>query len=75
MHPDWQRKTIGQQLLDDLLSITGKSKVSLHVGESNFAAQSLYNKYGFEVDAIIPSYYTDPIENAYFMQKRCSNVS
>jgi ribosomal-protein-alanine N-acetyltransferase len=47
----------------------GISLLTLEVRVSNSAAQSLYEKFGFEKAGIRPGYYEKPRENAWIMTK------
>jgi ribosomal protein S18 acetylase RimI-like enzyme len=50
----------------------GVESVGLHVRQSNLAAASLYQKFGYEITQRIPHYYQDG-EDAYLMTKRLSD--
>ena len=64
---------IGKGLVCELINFAQKDElttsISLEVRRSNFAAQSLYRKYGFAVIGIREKYYEDNKEDAYIMQK------
>ena len=70
VHPDWKRKGIGSRLVEETLSISrdnGVKKVHLEVRQSNDQARRLYEKFGFQVIAARPNYYTHPREDAVLM--------
>lgn len=62
-----RRTGVGMLLLTELFAYSREARVSsifLEVRESNRAAQSLYEKSGFEVAGFRKNYYSDPRENA-----------
>jgi ribosomal-protein-alanine N-acetyltransferase len=70
IHPDFRRQKIGQHLLATALldAFTfGVRRVFLEVRQSNQAAQTMYLKFGFEVDGSRPHYYVDNNEDALLM--------
>lgn len=70
VHPDYQRKKIGQQLLLHLLTMAvakGCRWATLEVRESNHAAQELYKKFGFIISGVRKNYYPEYNENAVVM--------
>ena len=61
---------IGELLLISCLKLAirrGCSEATLEVRKSNYAAQALYEKYGFTQRGIRKGYYTDNREDAYIM--------
>ena len=57
-------------LLAETLSISrdhGVKKIHLEVRQSNDQARRLYEKFGFQVIAVRPNYYTHPREDAVLM--------
>lgn len=69
-HPDFRRQGLGEQILLAALRAAreeGARRAFLEVRESNLAAQSLYEKYGFVVDGRRPKYYRDNNEDALLM--------
>ena len=67
-----RRKKIGERLLDSLLKMAvekGAHLATLDVRESNLAAKSLYQKFGFKHLAIRKKYYTDNGEDAWVFWK------
>jgi ribosomal-protein-alanine N-acetyltransferase len=70
VHPDFRRQGIGVRLVAHaLLSVQaeGAVKAFLEVRRSNFSAQALYRRLGFEVTAVRPKYYQDNNEDALLM--------
>ncbi len=70
VHPDWRRKGIATRFVEETISISRKQavqKIHLEVRRSNEPARRLYEKFGFEVIAIRPNYYTQPREDALLM--------
>ena len=70
VHPDWKRRGIGSRLVEETLSISrdhGVKKTHLEVRQSNDQARRLYEKFGFQVIAVRPNYYTHPREDAVLM--------
>jgi ribosomal-protein-alanine N-acetyltransferase len=70
VHPDWRRKGIGTRLVEEAISISRKQavqKIHLEVRRSNDSARKLYEKFGFQVIAVRPNYYTQPREDALLM--------
>jgi len=68
--PPFQRKGIGSLLLSRLIDAgisRGITKFILEVRESNHAAISLYERFGFQVTGIIKGYYYDNGEDALTM--------
>ncbi|MCS7055643.1 MAG: ribosomal protein S18-alanine N-acetyltransferase [Thermoflexales bacterium] len=69
-HPDWRRRGVGQRILINLLREAQRRHarvVTLEVRVSNFAAQQLYRKYGFEEVGRRKAYYQDNREDALLM--------
>jgi len=72
VHPDYQGRSIGNQLLEALIgfSASGPYKgMTLEVRVSNEVAINLYKKYGFEKLGIRRGYYQDNKEDAMVMWK------
>src|SRR5207244_11032525 len=70
VHPEYRRQGIGDQLFSALMEEAlsrGVRRASLEVRESNRAAQSLYESYGFVPIARRRQYYTDTGEDARVM--------
>ncbi|MBR5613739.1 MAG: ribosomal protein S18-alanine N-acetyltransferase [Clostridia bacterium] len=71
VHSDYRRMGIAQRILEKLIEHCKNEKISeinLEVRTSNFAAQSLYKKMGFEVVGQRPNYYENR-ETAILMKK------
>ncbi len=73
VHPKYRRNKIGSALVEELIQIAKKEKIqsmTLEVRKSNFAAQNLYIRYGFESGGFRKSYYADNGEDALIMWKK-----
>jgi ribosomal-protein-alanine N-acetyltransferase len=66
--PAYRGRGVGKVLLESVLQRT-QAKAMLEVRKSNTVARALYEKCGFEVDAIRPRYYPDG-EDAVLMSRR-----
>lgn len=65
-----RRRGIGELLLNSVIDLAlqlNAQIVTLEVRESNFAAQALYEKYGFDKVGIRRGYYSDDGEDAVIM--------
>lgn len=75
VHPQFRRKGIAGKLVQHVLRYCnehGISYILLEVRLHNFAAQNLYEKYGFRVDGVRKAYYKNPdgsYEDALLMIK------
>ncbi len=70
VHEDWKRRGIASQLLSDMIKISshrGGRYGTLEVRRSNSAALELYKKFGFVVEGVRPSYYSETREDALIM--------
>jgi len=70
IHPDFRRRGLGETLLRHALARAkqqGANYVSLEVRQSNFAAQALYRKLGFQSLGVRRFYYSNPAEDAIVM--------
>ncbi|MBC7262683.1 MAG: ribosomal protein S18-alanine N-acetyltransferase [Chloroflexi bacterium] len=70
VHPDWRRRGIGELLLTHLIDQAMRlnaAVLTLEVRVSNFAAQRLYQKYGFMAAGLRKRYYSDNNEDALIM--------
>lgn len=70
VHPEYRRMGIGSALMSRLIEIAraeGVESMTLEVRKSNFAAQKLYQKYGFKASGIRKGYYAG--EDAIIMWK------
>jgi ribosomal-protein-alanine N-acetyltransferase len=66
----WQRRGIGSILLENLIARARELNlkfITLEVRVSNFAAQKLYQKFGFVVEGMRKNYYVKPVEDAVIM--------
>jgi ribosomal-protein-alanine N-acetyltransferase len=69
-HPDFRRRGIGTKLLSHALRLMmedGARSSFLEVRESNFSAQEMYRKFGYEASGRRPHYYKDNNEDAILM--------
>ncbi len=69
-HPQWQRRSIGEQMLLALIDAAaskGAKWLTLEVRASNASAQRLYAKYGFTALGRRRGYYQDDGEDALVM--------
>jgi len=72
VHPDFQCRGIGRQLLENLCQrakVQNCERVTLEVRLQNVHAQQLYEKMNFKRQTIRPNVYTDPIDDAVLMEK------
>ena len=72
VHPDYRGHGIGDKLLSSLINLCSDlncTLINLEVRESNYKAQNLYKKFGFNIDGIRKGYYEDNKENAILMSK------
>ena len=70
VHPDYRRAGIGSALLTSLMETASKEgacQVFLEVRDSNGAARTLYEKFGFKIKGIRKKYYLD--EDALVMTR------
>ncbi|MCG0276351.1 MAG: ribosomal protein S18-alanine N-acetyltransferase [Thermosediminibacteraceae bacterium] len=68
--PEYRGKGIGELLMRSLMRIArenGAKAMTLEVRKSNYVAQNLYSKLGFEPVGIRRGYYTDNREDAVIM--------
>lgn len=71
--PEYRNSGVASALIERVFSHAkdnGLSFVSLEVRKSNFAAISLYEKFGFKVEGERKNFYRNPTENALIMTKR-----
>jgi len=69
---EYQRKGVGQALMHWLLDHAragGPGRITLEVRASNFAAQELYRRFGFQAIALRRGYYQDSGEDALVMMR------
>ena len=70
--PDWQRRGIGTQLIERAFAEgirRGCRKCFLEVRKSNQQAFQFYYRHGFRISGTRIDYYTDPVEDAWVMDK------
>jgi ribosomal-protein-alanine N-acetyltransferase len=70
--PEYQRRGVGQALLSWLIEkmrAEGPGRITLEVRSSNFAAQELYRRFGFQAVALRRGYYQDSGEDALVMMR------
>ena len=73
VHPDFRGMHIGDLIVSALIEIAIKEGIvamTLEVRRTNYVAQNLYKKYGFESAGIRPKYYLDSGEDAIIMWKK-----
>ena len=71
--PALRRQGLGAELMRGVLATAkeeGAVKATLEVRRSNESARALYERLGFEVEAIRPDYYTNPREDALILWLR-----
>lgn len=71
----WRRQGSADRLMESLLAALENSRgecVHLEVRESNIAARTLYEKWGFEVSGRRARYYHNPPEDAILYRKNLS---
>ena len=69
-HPDFRRRGIARKLLAHTLQHLrdeGAQSSFLEVRASNFVAQEMYRKFGYEESGVRPRYYRDNDEDALLM--------
>ena len=69
-HPDFRRRGVAKKLLAHTLQHLkeeGAQSSFLEVRASNFAAQEMYRKFGYEKSGVRPRYYKDNDEDALLM--------
>ena len=70
VHPNFRRRHIGEAIVSVLLAeaqAEGITRQTLEVRVSNFAAQRLYEKFGFQACGIRKGYYDDNHEDYIIM--------
>lgn len=76
-HPEFRRQGIAKKLLAHTLRLMmdeGAHSSFLEVRESNFAAQEMYRKFGYEESGRRPHYYRDNDEDAILMNLASLNA-
>jgi len=72
VHPAYRGRGVGRQLLaaaERIVQAQGGVRLTLEVRVSNYAAYSLYQKFGYVNVGIRPGYYRDNNEDAIIMWK------
>lgn len=67
----WRRQHLADKLLEysfEKLKKSGIQRILLEVRKNNYAAISLYKKYGFEQIGIRKGYYSEPLEDGLVFQ-------
>ncbi|PYG85695.1 ribosomal-protein-alanine N-acetyltransferase [Ruminiclostridium sufflavum DSM 19573] len=70
VHPEFRRCGAASRILDEIINVCNENKVgglTLEVRKSNYAAQKLYEKYGFKAEGLRKRYYSDNGEDALIM--------
>ncbi|MDO9516017.1 MAG: ribosomal protein S18-alanine N-acetyltransferase [Syntrophales bacterium] len=70
IHRDWKRRGVASSLLSRMITISsaeGARYGTLEVRKSNTAALGLYKRFGFVVEGVRPSYYSETSEDALIM--------
>jgi [ribosomal protein S18]-alanine N-acetyltransferase len=70
--PEFQRQGIGTQLMGNAYSEgikRGCNRCFLEVRKSNQNAIQFYHNHNFKIAGTRPNYYTDPIEDAWIMER------
>lgn len=73
VHPEYRGSGIGSLLVEKMIQIAKEEDIvsmTLEVRRSNFAAQNLYGKFGFQVEGVRKGYYADNGEDAIIMWKK-----
>jgi len=73
VHPEFRGVGVGRNLITALINISKKEEITdliLEVRRSNIIAKELYLKFGFQIEGIRKSYYSDNGEDAIIMHKR-----
>lgn len=71
--PEYRGEGVGELLMKSLMALAkhqGAKKMTLEVRKSNYVAQNLYSKLGFEPVGIRRGYYLDNKEDAVIMWKQ-----
>jgi ribosomal-protein-alanine N-acetyltransferase len=70
VHEEYRGRKLGERLLRELVAqamICGMKRMTLEVRTSNYAAQRLYEKFGFRAEGLRRAYYSDNNEDAVIM--------
>ncbi len=72
VYPEWQRAGVGTQLIETALTEgmrRGCDRCFLEVRKSNQKAIEFYRSHGFRISGVRMRYYTNPVEDAWVMEK------
>lgn len=70
VHPEFRRCGAASRILGQILNMCDENNIkslTLEVRKSNYAAQKLYEKYGFKAEGLRKRYYADNNEDALIM--------
>lgn len=76
VHPKYQRRGIGRTLMETITAYAaqrGAVRMTLEVRVSNYVAQDLYKKLGYQICGVRKGYYQDTREDAYIMWKELTD--
>jgi ribosomal-protein-alanine N-acetyltransferase len=71
--PEYRGRKLGEALMEKLFEVAkamGAKTMTLEVRVTNYVAQSLYRKFGFQKGGLRKNYYTDNQEDALVMWVR-----
>lgn len=71
--PEFQRLGIGKRLLEETLAEGGRrgaTRCFLEVRKSNQNALQFYSAHGFQIAGARLNYYSNPVEDAWIMERR-----
>ncbi len=70
VHPEFRRQGVADQMVDKLvgkLSSHRRTRIVLHVRETNLPAQVFFRDQGFKAVEVVREHFQDTMEDAYFM--------
>jgi len=71
VHPEYRRQGVGNQMVAKLvgkLSSHRRTRISLHIRETNLPAQLFFRAQSFRASEVLREHYDDTAEDAYIMQ-------
>jgi ribosomal-protein-alanine N-acetyltransferase len=77
VHPEFRRQGVGHQMVAKLvgkLSSHRRTRIVLHVRETNLSAQLFYRVQGFRATEVLRDFYEDTGEDAFVMQYHYDNA-
>ncbi len=77
VHPAWRRRGVARTLLGEILADARQRQLTLaflEVRPTNWEAQALYERFGFQVIGQRKGYYADTGEDALIMEADLSRV-